>query len=99
MFLENIHFKSLIKTLEDKEVKSIFISSWDSIYTLSKDGYIKLNFCFEDEHYYNCLIEDILIEYNSNKEDKELYINSFKNIDIYIYKWSKKSYWVTLIKR
>lgn len=99
MLLDNEQFKFLIEKIRDKEIKSIFISSWDSIYTLSKDGYIKLNFCFEDECYYNSLIENIFIEYNNGKNDNEVYISSYKNIDIYIYKWNVNSYWVTLIKR
>lgn len=99
MFLENNEFKFLMETLKDKEIKSIFVSSWDSIYTLSKEGYIKINFCFDSEDDYINLIEDIFIKYSSDKNEKDLYINSLKNIDIYLYKWNKKSYWMTLIKR
>lgn len=97
-FVENNYFKFLIDVLKDKEIESIFISSWDSIYTISKEGYIKINFSFENEDNYTNLVEEMIVKY-SNKSDKDLYINSFKNIDIYLHKWNKNSYWTTLIKR
>lgn len=99
MFLENNDFKFLMETLKDKEIKSIFVSSWDSIYALSKEGYMKISFCFDSEDDYINLIEDMFIKYSNNKNEKDLYISSLKNIDVYLYKWNKKSYWMTLIKR
>lgn len=98
LFLKNDYFKHLVEFLNDKEVESVFISSWDSIYTISKDGYIKINFSFDNEDDYYILAEEIMVKY-SNGCEKEVYINSFKNIDIHLYKWNENSYWTTLIKR
>ena len=97
-FLENSYFKFLINILKDKKIESIFISSWDSIYTISKEGYIKLNFSFESEDEYKYLAEGMMIKYN-NKNEQDIYINNLKNIDIYLQKWNNNSYWITLIKR
>lgn len=97
-FLTNKYFNFLIDILKDKDVESIFVSSWNSIYTILKEGYIKTDFSFECEDNYNNLVEEIIIKCN-NKNKKDLYINNFKNIDIYLHEWNKNSYWITLIKR
>lgn len=98
LFLKNNYFEFLIKALNNKDIESIFISSWDSIYMMSKDGYVKTNFSFDNEDDYYTLVEEVMIKYNNNCEN-ELYINNYKNIDIHFYKWNETFYWTTLIKR
>lgn len=100
MFYNNKNLKFLIEYLKNNNMDSIFVSSWNCIYSMTKEGYIKMDFSFDNRTEYMSLMESILDKY---KEDdcniNDVYISSYKNIDIYLYKWSNCSYWITLKKR
>lgn len=100
MLYSNYYFKYLIDFLkaESKEVESIFILSWNCIYATSKEGYEKLDFSFESNIEYIKIIENVFSDYNVLNND-EIYINAYKNIDVYLHKWNSNSYWITLKKR
>lgn len=98
MFFKNNNLKYLIDILNDNKIEYVFISSWDSIYRISEDEYIKIDFSFENENMYNNLMDEVMKKYNKDKKE-DINIEILDSINIYIHKWNNGSFWITLIKR
>lgn len=92
--LKNKNYEFLQHILKMDSTKSIFISSWDSIYIDSIDGYYKSTIHFKDMCTYLDLVEEVMDRFN--RENKEFLL--IDNITIYSHKWNSGEYWLDLIR-
>lgn len=79
---------------KDRDIDSIFIHNWDSIFIYKEEDYQRIKCSFSNKKQYHYFVKNIKGK-QSNKNDDN-YFKLSNNLDVHIHIWHSDDVWVTL---